>query len=112
MLVADFGGGTSDFSVLRFEPGRPAASGWTPLGHAGIGIAGDAFDYRIIDKVVSPLLGKGDQYTLLGKVCRSQPVLPVLRPLAPAVPDAGPKVMADIAEVTRTAEHPDRLGTW
>ena len=28
---------------------------------------GDTFDYRIIDHVVSPVLGKGDVYTVMGK---------------------------------------------
>ncbi|MGE3876000.1 MAG: Hsp70 family protein, partial [Parvibaculaceae bacterium] len=66
ILVADFGGGTSDFSVMRFErqQGRIAAR---PLGHSGIGIAGDAFDYRIIDNVVSPRLGKGTSYRSFDK---------------------------------------------
>ncbi|MGE0008109.1 MAG: Hsp70 family protein [Parvibaculaceae bacterium] len=66
ILVADFGGGTSDFSVMRFEQrhGRMTAH---PLGHSGIGIAGDAFDYRIIDNVVSPRLGKGASYRSFGK---------------------------------------------
>jgi hypothetical chaperone protein len=61
VLVADFGGGTSDFSVMRFhrQDGQTKA---VALGHAGIGIAGDAFDYRIIDRVVSPRLGKGTDY--------------------------------------------------
>ena len=40
----------------------------TPLSHTGIGIAGDAFDYRIVDKVVSPQLGKGGSYRSMGKV--------------------------------------------
>ncbi len=67
VLVADFGGGTSDFSVVRFarRGGRLEAQ---PLGHAGIGIAGDTFDYRIIDEVVSPRLGKGGQYKSFGKI--------------------------------------------
>jgi hypothetical chaperone protein len=67
VLVADFGGGTSDFSVVRFANagGRLTPR---PLGHAGIGIAGDAFDYRIIDEVVSPRLGKGGEYESFGKV--------------------------------------------
>ena len=39
-----------------------------PLGHAGIGIAGDAFDYRIVDKVVSPRLGKGGIYRSMDKI--------------------------------------------
>jgi len=66
VLVADFGGGTSDFSVMRFsrEAGVLRAE---PLGHSGIGIAGDAFDYRIVDHVVSPQLGKGGLYRSMGK---------------------------------------------
>lgn len=66
VLVADFGGGTSDFSVMRFsrEAGIVRAE---PLGHSGVGIAGDAFDYRIVDHVVSPQLGKGGFYRSMGK---------------------------------------------
>jgi hypothetical chaperone protein len=64
VLVGDFGGGTSDFSLLRFTPG--AAHPVVSLGHSGIGIAGDTFDYRIIDHVVSPLLGKGSTYKVMG----------------------------------------------
>ena len=66
VLVADFGGGTSDFSVMRFSRKGGALRG-EPLGHAGIGIAGDAFDYRIVDRVVSPRLGKGGLYRSMGK---------------------------------------------
>ena len=32
-----------------------------------MGVAGDAFDYRIIDNLVSPALGKGSSYTSFGK---------------------------------------------
>lgn len=67
ILVADFGGGTSDFSIVRVaEPG--AAKRCTPLGHAGIGIAGDRFDYRIVDRLVLPMLGKGSSYRSFDKV--------------------------------------------
>jgi hypothetical chaperone protein len=67
VLVADFGGGTSDFSVVRIAaPG--AAKRCLPLGHAGVGIAGDRFDYRILDKLVMPLLGKGGAYRSFDKV--------------------------------------------
>jgi hypothetical chaperone protein len=66
VLVADFGGGTSDFSVMRFSR-QGGALRAEPLGHAGIGIAGDAFDYRIVDRVVSPRLGKGGFYRSMGK---------------------------------------------
>lgn len=67
ILVADFGGGTSDFSVVRIaEPG--AARRCEPLGHAGVGIAGDRFDFRILDHLVLPLLGKGSGYRSFDKV--------------------------------------------
>lgn len=62
VLIGDFGGGTSDFSLLRFVPGK----GVEPLGHSGVGIAGDVFDYRIIDHVISPRLGKGATYRVMG----------------------------------------------
>ena len=61
VMVADFGGGTSDFSIVRFrrEGGRIRSEG---LANAGAPVAGDAFDYRIIDQLVSPELGKGTSY--------------------------------------------------
>ena len=108
VLVADFGGGTSDFSVLRFEPGPPRRV--VALGHAGVALAGDAFDYRIIDRVVSPLLGKGSDYLVMGK--------PVPVPQAWFASFArwhqlslmrAPRTLRGIAEVARTAERPDRL---
>jgi hypothetical chaperone protein len=67
VLVGDFGGGTSDFSILRFERAAGELTA-RPLGRSGVGVAGDAFDYRIIDALVSPALGKGSSYTSFGKV--------------------------------------------
>jgi hypothetical chaperone protein len=67
ILVADFGGGTSDFSVVRFSVGASGLD-YTPLAHAGVGVAGDAFDYRIIDNVVARAFGKGSEFTSWGKV--------------------------------------------
>jgi hypothetical chaperone protein len=67
ILVADFGGGTSDFSIIRFKRGTKVRSA-EALAHRGIGIAGDNFDQRIIDNVVSPLFGKGSDYSSDGKV--------------------------------------------
>ena len=59
VLVADFGGGTSDFSIVKFDPriGKTQA-----LGHAGVGIAGDTLDFRIIDNVIAPAFGKGSRF--------------------------------------------------
>lgn len=68
MLVADFGGGTSDFSVMRFEPGGTGRLEAIPLSHSGVGVAGDTFDYRIIEHAISPRLGKGTQYRSFEKL--------------------------------------------
>lgn len=67
ILVADFGGGTSDFSVVRIAAAG-AARRCEPLGHAGVGIAGDRFDTRIMDHLVLPLLGKGGSYRSFDKI--------------------------------------------
>ncbi len=74
VLVADFGGGTTDYSVMHFEVGTDTGTNTArsikahALAHSGAGIAGDRFDYRIIDKVVSPLLGKGSEFNSMGKI--------------------------------------------
>ena len=70
ILIGDFGGGTSDFSLIRVGPtfrgeGRNAGG---IIGNAGVGIAGDAFDAKIIRHVVSPELGMGSQMRSLGKI--------------------------------------------
>ncbi|EKF58247.1 molecular chaperone Hsp70 family protein [Agrobacterium albertimagni AOL15] len=67
VLVADFGGGTTDFSLIRFstEAGKLSA---TPIGQSGVGIAGDQFDARIIDQLVAPEIGKGSQFKSFGKL--------------------------------------------
>jgi hypothetical chaperone protein len=108
VLIGDFGGGTSDFSVLRFEPNsdHPVQA----LGHAGIGIAGDTFDYRIVDQIVSPKLGKGSTYRLFDTDLPVPPEyyssfarwhrLSLMR---------APRTMRDIEAVARSAQYPDRL---
>jgi hypothetical chaperone protein len=67
VLVADFGGGTSDFSIMRFSRTAGVLRA-EPLGYSGVGIAGDNFDYRIVDRVVAPRLGKGGSYRSFDKV--------------------------------------------
>jgi hypothetical chaperone protein len=61
VLVADLGGGTSDFSIVEVdaEGHRPKI---TPLAQTGIGIAGDRFDYQIVYNAVCPALGLGSQF--------------------------------------------------
>jgi len=67
VLVADFGGGTTDYSLIRFETvaGKLTA---TPIGHSGVGIAGDHFDYRMIDNIVAPQIGKGSHFKSFDKI--------------------------------------------
>jgi hypothetical chaperone protein len=55
IVVADYGGGTTDFTAIRVPAGEVLATG-------GIGVSGDAFDARIIDAVVAPALGRGTRY--------------------------------------------------
>ena len=61
ILIGDFGGGTSDFSLMRVGP-TIRRRGRTPadlLGNAGVGVAGDSFDAKLIRHLVSPALGAG-----------------------------------------------------
>lgn len=109
ILVADFGGGTSDFSLMRF---RKTADGVMaePLGHSGVGVAGDAFDFRIIDNVVAPRLGKGGSYRAGAKL------LPIpghqygqfaqWHQLAML---KSPRVLADLRKLAKDAEDPDAI---
>ncbi len=66
VLVADFGGGTTDYSLIRFERNAGVLSA-RPIGHSGVGIAGDHFDFRIVDNVVSPAIGKGSTFRSFDK---------------------------------------------
>jgi len=73
ILIGDFGGGTSDFSLVRVGPGV-RARGRSPkdlLGNAGIGLAGDSFDAKLIRHIVSPELGAGSE------MCSMHKILPV-----------------------------------
>ena len=75
ILIGDFGGGTSDFSLLRVGPGV-RRRGRTPqdlLGNSGVGLAGDAFDARIVRKLVSPALGSNSDARSLNKVLPAVP---------------------------------------
>ena len=110
VLVGDFGGGTSDFSIIRFErhAGEMRA---IPLGRAGVGVAGDAFDYRIIDNLVSPELGKGSSYESFGKI------LPVPNRYYSAFARwdqlalmRASRDMREIRKLVREAVEPDKIG--
>jgi hypothetical chaperone protein len=110
VLVADFGGGTSDFSVVRIEEpsARPRC---VPLSSSGIGIAGDRFDSRIVERLVLPLLGKGTSYRSFDKVLEipggyftdfsDWSKLALMR---------NPRTLDALAKLRRSALDPDAIG--
>jgi hypothetical chaperone protein len=75
ILIGDFGGGTSDFSLLRVGPGvrRRGRTAQDLLGNSGVGLAGDAFDARIVRKLVSPALGSDSEARSLHKLLPAVP---------------------------------------
>jgi hypothetical chaperone protein len=70
ILIGDFGGGTSDFSLLHVGPGvqRKGRESAGLLGNAGVGLAGDAFDAKIIRHLVAPALGAGSEMRSMNKI--------------------------------------------
>lgn len=60
VLVADFGGGTSDFCLIRLGPGRARLNRPEDaiIGTSGVGIAGDAFDRRMVQYGIAGHFGK------------------------------------------------------
>ena len=110
MLVADFGGGTSDFSLIRFTRQGETVTA-TPLGHAGVAVAGDSFDYRIINAVVSPHLGKGTLFRSMSKV------LPVPQYYFASLARwhqlamlKTPEHIRELETIERTSLSPDKIG--
>ena len=75
ILIGDFGGGTSDFSLLHVGPGvrKRGRTAKDLLGNSGVGLAGDAFDARIVRKLVSPALGSESFARSLNKVLPAVP---------------------------------------
>jgi hypothetical chaperone protein len=74
VLVADFGGGTSDYTVARLTPGESQVE---VLAVGGVSIAGDAFDGSIMRHKVSRHFGSDVKY----KVPFGSNVLSMPRPL-------------------------------
>jgi hypothetical chaperone protein len=69
LLVGDFGGGTTDFTLIRVGPNarKLRSAKQRIVASAGLGLAGDAFDAKLVRHVVSPLLGHGSLCRLIGK---------------------------------------------
>ena len=58
--ICDFGGGTSDFTVIRFEENDK----YEVLSLGGVSLAGDAYDGSIMKHSVSPMLGADITYKM------------------------------------------------
>ena len=72
VLIADFGGGTSDFSLVQLQPSSAGRAPSSVIGTDGVGIAGDTFDSKIVRNLVAPLLGLGSKYkSQFGKILPS-----------------------------------------
>jgi len=70
VLIADFGGGTTDLCLVEVGPAarKKAERDGTRqvVGTGGLGIAGDTLDRRILHNAMSPKLGWGSRYRVLG----------------------------------------------
>ena len=68
-LVADFGAGTTDFCLMRLDPGRHDVTDRHEdiVATGGVGVAGDDLDAAIIEHVVCPSLGRGSMYRDMGR---------------------------------------------
>lgn len=73
LLIGDFGGGTTDFSLLRVGGELGQARKPRVIGTTGVGLAGDAFDARIVRRLISPALGSESEIRSLGKLLPALP---------------------------------------
>lgn len=64
VLVADFGGGTSDFTIMNLSPDKIHKQNRTDdiIAHGGVYIGGDLFDSEVMWYKVTPHLGRGVKY--------------------------------------------------
>lgn len=110
VLIGDFGGGTSDFTLAQLGPGRKRTGRNPVVGTSGVAIAGDTFDSRIMMNLVAPKLGLGTHYVSLGKE------LPVPVWLYSQLSSwhrtfflKDPKTMSVLREVKNQASEPDKV---
>lgn len=69
VLIGDFGGGTSDFTVIRVKGGAFARSNRRDdvLSLGGVYTAGDKFDSQIMWEKIAKYFGRGVKYKGMGK---------------------------------------------
>jgi hypothetical chaperone protein len=110
-LVADIGGGTSDFSVVRVSPERARSSDRREdiLGFTGVHIGGTDFDRQLALARVMPDLGLGSRLREKGLNAPSW----YFHDLATWHRINflyGPKVLAEVRGVLRDSAQPEKIG--
>ena len=109
ILVADIGGGTSDFSIVRIGPGRRSRPDRRDdiLANTGVRVGGTDFDRHLSLNAVMPLLGLGTEL-----VTKQLPMpRSTFADLAwwPTINLCyTPKIMREAQEVHRLAVEPDK----
>lgn len=113
VLIGDFGGGTSDFCLVHLGPSYRTAADRRKsiLGVDGVGVAGDAFDGRIVRHVVAPRLGLGT--TRRSAEGNELPVPSWIYAHLERWEDvsflAAPKTMETLRRVEKEADEPSRI---
>ena len=113
VLVADFGGGTSDFCLIRLGPGRARLNRPEDaiIGTAGLGIAGDAFDRRMVEHGLSGHFGKDTTYQSGGKSLPMPDwVYAKLERWHHVSFLNAPQTLRLLRDLQRHVEHPDQIG--
>lgn len=110
-LIADIGGGTSDFSIVRLGPDRRDRADRADdiLANDGVRIGGVDFDRQLGLGVVMPLLGLGSPLKRAGL---SMPAAPYhdLATWSAINRLYEPKVLRDLRELERDSARPDLVG--
>ncbi|AKF79600.1 hypothetical chaperone protein [Myxococcus fulvus] len=76
VLVADFGAGTTDLTLMRLGPSRRGAKDRRPdvVGSTGVRIGGDRFDAEIMRHKLLPRFGAGSTYRVRGLSDKRLPI--------------------------------------
>ncbi len=112
IVVADIGGGTTDFSVIRVAPGKAGSDrSQDILSNHGIYTGGDDFDAALVRSFAAPEMGRGSLYRSLDKL------LPIPERyyaylsrwhLINALLER--QTLSDLRSMTSTAAEPKKLG--
>ena len=109
-LVADIGGGTSDFSIVRLGPDRRGRTERAAdiLGNEGVRIGGTDFDRELNLATIMPLLGYGSAMRRRGLAAPNL-YFTDLATWSKINFLYDPKVMAEMRDVRRESAHPELI---